>query len=236
MGMGAEFLVPALLAAGSAGASYYNGRQTAKRQDNILAGQIRQQGVRQQEADQAIANAMQQRASQGAEGERAAIGSQYLDQVRAAQANAQRGLGQVGAVSRAFQQDANDAALGIGDYGNQMAGLMARIDAPTQQRQREGIADSRVAMDLDQIGRRSRADDYLANLRLRGVQRNPWIDLASSLMGAGAGFAAQSGIGQPSLAQIQTQAKTGADFGAANAALSGQNMNKILAGRGLWGY
>ena len=98
---------------------------------------------------------------------------------------------------------------------------MARIDAPAQQRQREGVADARVAMELDQIGRRSRADDYLAQLRLRGVQRNPWIDLASGLMGAGAGFAAQSGGGQ-SLAGIQTQAKAGADFGNANNALNRQ--------------
>jgi len=205
----------------SAAAKHYNDRQVAKKQDNILAGQIRQQGVRQQEADQAIAEAMRERAAQGAENERDAIGGQYLDQVRAAQANAQRGLGQVGAVSRAYQQDANDAALGIGDYGARTADLMARIDAPGRQRQREGFADARVAMELDQIGRRSRADDYLANLRLRGVQRNPWIDLASSLMGAGAGFAAQSGGGQ-SLAGIQTQAKVGADFGNANNALNRQ--------------
>lgn len=205
----------------SAAANHFNNQQVAKKQDNILAGQIRQQGVRQQEADQAIAEAMRERAAQGAENDRTAIGNQYLDQVRAAQANAQRGLGQVGAVSRAYQTDANDAALGIGDYGARTADLMARIDAPAQQRQREGIADARVAMDLDQIGRRSRADDYLAQLRLRGVQRNPWIDLASSLMGAGAGFAAQSGGGQ-SLAGIQTQAKVGADFGNANNALNRQ--------------
>ena len=234
MGTGAEFIVPALLAAGSAGVSYYNGRQTAKRQDNVVAQQIRQQGVRQQEADRAIASAMQERATQGAESDRAAIGSQYLDQVRAAQANAQRGLGQVGAVSNAYQQDANNAALGIGDYGARTADLMARIDAPTQQRQREGIADARTAMELDQIGRRSRSDDYLANLRLQGVQRNPWLDLASSAMGIGAGYMA--GTGQPSLAGIQAGAKASADFGNASAALSGQNMNKILASRGLWGY
>lgn len=221
--MGAEGIwIPLALSALSAGANYYNTRQTQKKQDNILAGQIRQQGVRQQEADQAIAEAMRERAAQGAENERAAIGNQYLDQVRAAQANAQRGLGQVGQVSRAYQVDANNAALGIGDYGARTADLMARIDAPAQQRQREGVADARVAMELDQIGRRSRADDYLAQLRLRGVQRNPWVDMASSLMGAGAGFAAQSGMGQPGLAQIQTQAKVGGDFGAANNALNRQ--------------
>lgn len=228
--MGTEAIwVPLALTALSAGANYYNTRQTQKKQDNILAGQIRQQGVRQQEADQAIAEAMRERAAQGAENERSAIGSQYLDQVRAAQANAQRGLGQVGQVSRAYQVDANNAALGIGDYGARTADLMARIDAPAQQRQREGVADARVAMELDQIGRRSRADDYLAQLRLRGVQCNPWVDLASGLMSAGAGFAAQSG-GSQSLAGIQTQAKVGADFGNANATLGNSNIANLMAG------
>lgn len=225
MGTGAEFLVPALLTAGGAGLSYYNGRQTAKRQDNIVAGQIRQQGARQQEANRAIADAMQQRAGQGADDERASIGSQYLDQVRNAQANAQRGLGQVGAVSGAYQQDANNAALGIGDYGTRTAGLMARMDAPAQQRQREGISDARTAMDLDQIGRRSRSDDYLAHLRLQGTQRDPWMDLASSLMGVGAGFASKS-MGQPVPGQIQAQAKAGAGFTSANNALNRNLQNK----------
>lgn len=216
------------LTALGAGASHYNTRQTAKKQDNILAGQIRQNSARQAEADLAVSETLRDRATQGADEERGQIGQQYLQQVRAAQGTATRGLGQVGAVSNAYQESANNAALGIGDYAEKTAGLMSRIDAPTQQRQREGQADARLALELGDIGRRSQADDYLAQLRLRGVQRNPWIDLASSLMGAGAGFAAQSG-GQ-SLAGIQSQAKAGADFGLSNAALSNANTNKILTG------
>ena len=225
---------PIIMSLASAAMTQYNNQQVAKKQDNILAQQLQRNALRQQEADQAVGDTIRERATQGGEGERASIGAQYLDQVRAAQSNAQRGLGQVGAVSNAYQQDANNAALGIGDYGAQMSDLMARIDAPTQQRQREGIADAQTAMDLDQIGRRSRADDYLANLRLQGVQRNPWLDLASSAMGIGAGFASQ--MGQPSLAEIQAGAKATADFGNASSKLSNQNMNKILASRGLWGY
>lgn len=229
MGTGAEFIVPALLTLGSAGLNYYNERQVGKKQDQVLANQIAQQGRRQSEADQAVSDAMRERALSTSEQDRSGAANQYLQQVRAAQANATRGLGQVGAVSNAYQQSANDAALGIGDYANTTANLMARIDAPLQQRQREGQADARLSMDLDDVARRNRSDDYLAQLRLRGVKRNPWIDLASSLMGVGAGYAAQAGGGQ-SLAGVQSQAKAGADFGIANRQLANANTNKILTG------
>lgn len=221
--------MPLALTALSAGANYHNTRQTAKKQDNILAGQIRQNSARQAEADQAVSDTLRDRATQGAEEERGQVGEQYLQQVRAAQGTATRGLGQAGAVSNAYQESANNAALGIGDYAERTAGLMSRIDAPTQQRQREGQSDARLAMELGDIGRRSQADDYLAQLRLRGVQRNPWVDLASSLMGVGAGYAAQAGSGQ-SLAGIQANAKAGADFGIANRQLANANTNKILTG------
>ena len=226
--------VPIIMSLASAAMTQYNNQQVAKKQDNILAQQLQRNALRQQEADQAVGDTIRERATQGGEGERASIGAQYLDQVRAAQSNAQRGLGQVGAVSNAYQQDANNAALGIGDYGAQMSDLMARIDAPMAQRQRESISAGRLSSDLDQIGRRGRSDDYLTQLRLQGVRGNPWLDLASSAMGIGAGFASQ--MGQPSLAEIQAGAKASADFGNASSALSNQNMNKILASRGLWGY
>lgn len=230
--MGTESIwVPLALSALGAGANHYNSRQVAKRQDNILADQIRQQGVRQQEADRAVSEAMRQRAAQGAEVERGQVGDQYLQQVRAAQGAAMQGLGQAGAVSSAYQQAANDAAMGIGDYAGQTASLMSRIDAPTMQRQREGQQDTRLAFNLEDLGRRSRGDDYLAQLRLQNVKRNPWIDMASSLMGAAAGYTAGAGGGQ-SLAGIQAGAKSAADFSLANRSLMNANTNKILTG---WG-
>ena len=236
---------PIIMSLASAAMTQYNNQQVAKKQDNILAQQLQRNALRQQEADQAVGDTIRERATQGGEGERASIGAQYLDQVRSAQSNAQRGLGQVGAVSNAYQQDANNAALGIGDYGAQMSDLMARIDAPMAQRQRESISAGRLSSDLDQIGRRGRSDDYLTQLRLQGVRGNPWLELGAAGLGAAAGAMSSSGWGQESLAGIQAGAKANADFGNVNRQLASSYSGRIadlMAGRAQqksmtnWGY
>ncbi|KRG39092.1 hypothetical protein ARC78_14835, partial [Stenotrophomonas pictorum JCM 9942] len=178
--MGTESIwIPMVMAGLSAGVNYNEQRKTAKRQDNILAGQIQQNSVRQAEADRAVGDALRDRSLSSAEQERASTGNQYLDQVRAAQASATQGLGQAGAVSNAYRQAANDAALGVGDYAAKTAGLMARIDAPTQQRQREAVASEQLRTDLGLIGRKSSGDDFISQLKLRNVRPNPWVSVAT---------------------------------------------------------
>jgi hypothetical protein len=212
--------IPFILSAVSAGASMYNNQQVARKQDDELSRRLTMQSQRQGDADQAVAEALRARSDSTAAQDRQQAGGQYLDQVRAAQANATRGLGQVGAVSNAYQQQANDAALGVSDYSQQTADLMARIDAPSLQRQREARNDSRLALDLDQISRRSRTDDYLSQLRMQMIRPNAALELGSAALGAGAGFASNAGWGQESLAGIQAKAKVGADFRNANQKLN----------------
>lgn len=193
--MGAEALwVPLAMSALGAGINYNEQRKVAKRQDNILAGQIQQNSARQAEADRAVSDTLRNAAASTSEDSRSSAAAQYLDQVRGAQAGATRGLGQVGAVSSAYQQAANDAALGVGDYASQTANLMARIDAPTQQRQQEAQSSDRLRTELGLIGRKAAGDDYLAQLRLRSVRSNPWAGVASQLMsGAAQGMAGRAG-------------------------------------------
>ncbi|MCW0413476.1 hypothetical protein NG831_06565 [Xanthomonas sacchari] len=192
--MGSEAVwVPLALAAVGAGTSYYNTQQTAKRQDNALADQIRQQNARQAEADAQVNNLVQKRATSDASTERAQTLGAYLDQVRAATGAATSGLGQVGKVSDAYQQAANDAALGVADYGQKSAQLMSRIDAPTQQRQREALQNAQFQTDLGLIKRNAAGDDYLAKLRLQRIRENPWLSAASQLATSAAASSAASG-------------------------------------------
>ncbi len=185
--MGAEAIwIPLAMSAIGAGVNYNEQRKVAKRQDNILAGQIQQNSARQAEADRAVSDTLRNAATSTSEDSKTSAAAQYLDQVRAAQAGATRGLGQVGAVSGAYQQAANDAALGVGDYASQTANLMARIDAPAQQRRQEADASDRLRSDLSLIGRKAAGDDYLAQLRLRNVRANPWAGAAAQLMGGAA--------------------------------------------------
>lgn len=184
-----------VLALAAATANHVNQKQVAKKQDKILAAQITQKGKRQDAADQAVSAALRDRALSTSEQNRSSTAGQYLDQVRAAQAGATQGLGQVGAVSNAYQQSANDAALGIGDYADKTAGLMARIDAPVQQRQREARDSDRLQSELGLLGRMSEGDDYITQLKLRNVRANPWLTAAASLMGGAAQGAASSAGG-----------------------------------------
>lgn len=185
--------VPWALAAVGAGAGYVNQRNVERRQDDILSRQIAQNMSRQQEADRAMAETMRERAASSAETDRQASTATYLDAVRAAQAQATRGLGQVGAVSRAYTDSANDAALGVGDYGARTAELMARLDAPALQREREGLDADRLRIRLGQIGRAADSDDYLARLRLQMVRANPWLAAAGGLATGAAGAMAGRG-------------------------------------------
>ena len=175
-----------------AGANYVNTRQTQKAQDRELSRQIQQRSQLQGQADSAVSRLLASRAASDGAGERRVAESQYLDRVRQAQGAATAGLQQVGGVSDAYRQSANDAALGIGDYGATAANLMARIDAPTQQRQREAIESAQLGADLGLLSRRAQGQDYLGQLRLQNIRRNPWLD-AFSQAANGASMAAASG-------------------------------------------
>jgi len=175
--------VPLVAAAVSAGATYYNTQRTAKKQDDALAAQIRASGERQRAADSKVNELIAQQGASTSADERASTLDQYMSQVRAQQGNATAGLNQVGAVSDAYKQSGADAALGIADYGGKVASLMSRMDAPALQRVNEAIAANRIAGDIDRIKRFSDGDDYLARLRLQGIQRNPLIDAAANVAG-----------------------------------------------------
>lgn len=207
--MGSEALwVPAVLAAVGGGATYVSQKQAADKQDDILGAQIRQQSARQDEADKSVNQLLANRTTSDAANERGNASAQYLQQVRAAQGAASNGLRQAGAVSDAYQQQSNDAALGIADYGANVANLMARIDAPQQQRQREAIESAQLGTDLGLIGRRAAADDFLAKLKIQGVQPNPWLAIGGSVAsGLGQGMAAGGwGTGAASVSDQATAA------------------------------
>lgn len=213
--MGSEALwVPAVLAAVGGGASYVSQKQAADKQDDMLGAQIRQQSARQDEADKSVNQLIANRTTSDAANERGNASTQYLQQVRAAQGTASNGLRQAGAVSDAYQQQSNDAALGIADYGANVANLMARIDAPQQQRQREAIEGAQLGSDLGLIGRRAAGDDYLAKIKMQGVRANPWLaafgqaasGAAMGMASAGAGSAASAGAASGSAANFGSQA------------------------------
>jgi len=179
-------------AAAAAGGSYYNTVNTARKQDNALTAQLRQQAAHQDQADQAVNQLIGQRAGSNSDAEKQSTLDQYLQATRATQGTAASGLQQAGATSNAYKSSGADASLGIQDYGNKLAGLMSRIDAPTQQRQREAQENAQFNSNLGLLARNAQGDDFLSQLKLRGITRNPWIDAGSQLLGGVAGGLASS--------------------------------------------
>lgn len=194
--MGTEaWWVPYAIATVGAGTAAYETDRTAKKQDRAAALGIRQQAERQRQADQRVNRELQQIKQSDAEAERAAANEQFVQQLQRNRAVAGGALPNVAGASDRFAQDLEKSTEDSDSMAERVAALMARIDAPTLQRQREGRAMGRLATDLGQIARLSAGDDFLAQLRLRGIRENPWVMAGASIaQGAGSSMAS-SGYG-----------------------------------------
>lgn len=177
------------LAAAAAGAQYYNTQSTARKQDNSLAMQIRNQGDKQRQADERVGEEVEKMQGSTAEASRREALDGYIAALRKGKGTLESGL-TGGFGSDAFRSDSAQAANDVNYYGQRTAGLMSRIDAPAMQRQGEAFGYGRLATDLGLIGREARGQNFLDELRLRAIRRNPNIDLFSSLASAASGAVA----------------------------------------------
>lgn len=207
MCMGAEAIwVPLLMSAASAGVSAYNTNKTAKRQDAALADSVRNQAGKQREADAKVnAEVARLKESRSAtdETQRAGDYARQLIRNRAAMMN---GLNPtVGGA--AVQSDSAQAAQAAQSLADQTAGLMAMQDSAGMQRQREGFDFGRLGTDLGLIGRESSGQQYIDQMRMRAIQRNPWLDIGSGILGGAAG--AFSGWFDPNTMLKDSAAKIG---------------------------
>lgn len=177
----------AAIATLAAGTTYYNTQQTAKRQDNQLAASLRNQAALQREADAKTGDLIQKTAQSTEAPAKASLLGDFMRQVQASTGNATRPLNQVGNVSDAYTRSANDAALGVGQYGADRAQLLSNIDAPGLQRQGEAADLSRYGSQINAIKRDSQADQFLNQIKLGAIHPNPWLSAAAAGMSAYAG-------------------------------------------------
>lgn len=217
--MGTEAIwVPLVTAAVAAGTSYYNSNQTAKRQDRAAADAIRNQRAIQDEANAKVNRTLQDvQASSPAE-ERKTAEDAYLQQVKNAQSLARANLDEDG-VSSAYDEAAGKAGNQAQGYAQQIAGLMARMDAPINQRTNEGFSFGNLTSDLGGVQRKSAGQQWIDQLKAATIRRNPWLDAAASAMSA---YGSSYGAG-------------GASGGAASAGAGGSGMgggmySTIMAG------
>lgn len=203
--MGAEVIVPLVIAGISAGASAYNTQRTARRQDQELARGIRTQSAKQRQADALVGEQVKKLEGSRSDDERRKSLASFTEQLARNKKQSEGGLmTPQGVGSQAFQQGQQQARQDVGAYGGQQAGLMARMEAPTYQRMGEGFDRGYLATDINRIGSESRGEDYLTELRTRAIRRNPWIDAAAQIgMSYGmAGAPGFPGMGGPSAATV----------------------------------
>lgn len=182
----------------AAAASYSAERGAARRQDKIASQGIRNRGKRQREIDDKLDDVIKRTASSTPDGEKALAMQGFMRQLGATKGIAEAGLGPLSGGSDRYAADAKNAALGVAESGLHSADLLSRMDAPGYQRRREGIDAARAQGDIGAIISRTRGEDFINELRLRAVRKNPWLVALSQAAGSyagGGGYGSSSSSG-----------------------------------------
>ena len=194
--MGAEVIVPMVIAAVASGAQYYNQDKLQKRQNADIVAGINQQAKHQREADARLNQEISKLEQSDGSSERRAAQQQFMGQLqrtRAARAGSEQAV--PGASSR-YTADVAEGAEASQAQASRLAELMGAIDAPARQRTREMQGFGDVMSDIDLIKGRSQADDFLTQLKMKNRRANPWIDAASQVAQAYAMSSATTGGGR----------------------------------------
>jgi hypothetical protein len=153
----------------------YQADRVADKNDAIATQGIQTQRRNQRDVDTRVNRIIDDTAASDAMGNKAANDANFMAAINRGQQRARKGL-QAGGVSQEFDALAGQSAANAFDYAGTISDLMSRIDAGGQQRMDERNAFGGLGMDLDVLGRGIQGDQFLTDLALKGVRRNPWID------------------------------------------------------------
>lgn len=183
-----QFIPIALAVAGTAMQQAETDR-VARKQDQATAQSLLNQSRRQQEADTKVNDQIAKTETSNAADERTQALSQFTQQLQRSRKQAVAGLeSPIG--GQAFQADSGAARVGSDSAAARTADLMARIDAPRLQRQGEAFDYGRLATDIDGLSREAAGQNFIDQLRIRGIRRRPGMDILSGgLMAGGAAMA-----------------------------------------------
>lgn len=186
--------IAAIAALAAAAISTYNTNKTAKRADAAAAQGLRNQRKQQDRANGAIAATAADLEKSKAATAKAAAGKRYLDALgRAGLGGQVTGANRPGG-SAAFRQAADEAAANEANYATGMADLYAATDAPNDQRMSEAFSIGDLGTELGTVSSIANGQAGLDDMKVRGVRRNPWLDLtAQALQGYSSAKASSGG-------------------------------------------
>lgn len=185
--------IPLAISLAAAGAQKAETDRVNREQDQQISLDLTRRGQKQQRADERVAQEVERQAASSADAERIARQDQYDTTLRQGRRRVLQGL-DTDLGSQAFQGDVMRAQGDVLGDAAQQASLAARIDAPILQRTREAVGYGNLGTDLASIGREVAGQEFINQLRLRAIRRNPNVDFvagvaqgASSNMGGGGG-------------------------------------------------
>jgi hypothetical protein len=187
--------IPYIVMAVASAAQYRSNQLQLQRQDRANAEGIRKQAANQEEANKRINKTLDKAQDSNLAGEQQSTQQQYLQQVQAAQAQANAGLTAKG-LNADFDERAGGAAAQNADWGALGAKLLGTIDAGGRQRADEGKLYGDTNMDLTRIGMASAGDDFLTRLKMAAARGNTGLDLIAGIGGAVGKGMASNGYGQ----------------------------------------
>lgn len=203
-----------LLTAGGKTADFFNNQAALRRQDRQAAEGIRRQGVIQREANQQVGEQIADIGRSTGEAERAEALEGFLNALRVAEDSTTGALPAVPSANPRFAERVEAGKTDLRSQGTEKAGRLARIDAPRFQRIGEASRIGRTVSDLGEQARRSRAEDFLTQLRVASERPNEIIGALSAVaQGVGSGVALGQGGGLLDLFRRGPNLKKLADAG-----------------------
>lgn len=198
-----EFYVPLAMAALSAGGQAVAQNQSQSRQNAAETQDLIQQQRLQSEAagnvqreTQAIAQSnptaiqSQERAAFVNQLRRNAAGSMMGGPTSAGPTLAGAPTSAVGSTSGAdprFGKMLTNDQQQVQDYGDTYSRELSGMDAAVRQRQMEGLGLETLGTNLDRLNSQSYAQNFVDSLRAQAAsQVNPWVGLATTMLGRGA--------------------------------------------------
>ena len=172
----------------------FNARHADRKRDKILRLIMERRARQQEEIDAALMGEVGTLRGETPEAERDKAMSEFVGQLRATRAAQPTSYGARGAVSGRETAEVGALQAGLGRFANREADITARIDSQRRMREGQGLRRGRLGTDLTEKTRLIDSADFLDQLRLNRVRKNPWLDLLGSAM-KGAGSAGGFGGG-----------------------------------------
>ena len=169
--------------------------QANKKRDRIIRMIMERRARQQEEIDAALMSEVGTLRGETPEAERDKAMSEFVGQLRATRAAQPTSLGARGTVSNREAAEVGELRAGLGQFSNREADITARIDSQRRMREGQGLRLGRLGTDLTEKTRLIDSADFLDQLRLNRVRKNPWFGALGSIMKGAGGALAGGGFG-----------------------------------------